>query len=86
MIRINFLKPRKPFKKHEEDYIKKWSMPEKKKVIKLKESDVIFIRRHYAEFGCRQLAEMFKVHPRTIANAAQGITFAHLNLRFRPWA
>lgn len=84
MIRINFIKPRKPFAKHREDHEKKWSMPEKKKVVKLRDKDVIFCRKHYGEFGPHQLAEMFKVHPSTIRAAVRGDTFAHLNNVYRP--
>lgn len=84
MIRINFLKPRKPFKAHREDWKKKWDAPNKKIVRKLTDKDVVFCRRHYAEFGPKKLGEMFKVHPNTIMNAVKGITFAHLNYLYRP--
>ena len=85
MIRINFIKPRKPFKEHREDWKKKWSMAQKRgQKTKLTDQDVIFCRRNYLEFGPYKLAEMFKVHHSTIRNAVSGLTFIHLNGIARP--
>ncbi len=79
MIRINFLKPRKPFAQHREEHEKKWSMKEKRPYkCKLTDKDVLFCKKMYAELGPVELGKMFKVHPNTIRYAVQGITFSHL--------
>jgi len=87
MIRINFIKPRKPFKGHYEDWKRKWDAPEEKRPFrKLKEEDVIFCRKNYTEFGATELARMFNVHRNTIVSAAKGYSFQYLNFKCRPVA
>lgn len=88
MIKVNFFRPRKPFKRpYFDDWKRKWSMDkdeDRKQFSKLTDQDVIFCRKAYPKFDCQELASMFKVHPKTIRRAVTGETFIHLNGIQRP--
>jgi hypothetical protein len=56
-----------------------------KKFKKLTDNDVIVCRRTWAAVGTNFLALKFNVHRNTIDKAVKGLSFKHLNSRYKPW-
>jgi hypothetical protein len=77
-----FFESQRWIREYKQNYNPKYPRP----VNKLTDEDVIKCRQFWPIVGTQQLADQYLVSRRTMENAVKGITFKHLNMKYRPWS